>query len=336
MSGLFNGVIIRLTLRATHEPQARAAVRPAWPSILIGISALLKATARATAWPPVVLGTFGYLVLALTALIVGGSVLGAEIEDGSIVHLLATPVSRRSVVLSKYLLAVALTVVFAAVPEYLAGAIATGPGSKLAIGLFVGALAGSVIYNALFLMLTAAFSPGRALAFGLLYVLLWEGLLANLVPGVGLLSAGHYSLAVANSIAHNSDAAREPDAGTAVGLGLVVTVAALVVAVQRLSGLLAQGRRGLIAAPPPRPSGACWRPAEGRPVAGDDLGRHGQDPGPAGGSTAGSGANGSSAGPSAAHQAWVHACTPSGVAASVVMSSRVWPGVAISLTDGLS
>ncbi len=234
MSGLFNGVIMRLTLRATLS-RKRALLFAAPAIILIGISALLKATAKSPVWPPEVLGTIGYLVLALTALIVGGSVLGAEIEDGSIVHLLATPVSRRTVILSKYVVAVALTIAFAAVPEYLAGAIATGPGSSLAIGLFVGALAGSVIYNALFVMATAVFSPSRALAFGLLYVLLWEGLLAGLVPGVALLSANHYSLAIANSIANNSDLHANLTAGTGAGMGLVVTAAALVLAVRRLS-----------------------------------------------------------------------------------------------------
>src|SRR5271165_397361 len=240
MSGLFNGVIIRLTLRATMS-RKRALLFAVPAIILIGISALLKATAHSSVWPPEILGTVGYLVLALTALIVGGSVLGAEIEDGSIVHLLATPVSRRTVVLSKYVVAVALTVAFAAVPEYLAGAIATGAGSKLAIGLFVGALAGSIIYNALFVMATAVFSPGRALAFGLLYVLLWEGLLASLVPGVGLLSAEHYSLAVANSIAKNSALHANLTAGTGVGMGLVVTVVALVLAVNRLSAFSLKG-----------------------------------------------------------------------------------------------
>jgi ABC-2 type transport system permease protein len=234
MSGLINGVVLRLTLRATLS-RKRALLFALPAVILIGLSALLTETANGNGWQPVFLGTFGYtIILALTALLVGGSVLGAEIEDGSIIHLLATPVSRRSVVLTKYLLAVALTIVFAAVPEYLAGAIASGAGSKLAIGLFVGALAGSVIYNALFLMLTAAFSPGRALALGLLYVLVWEGLLANLVPGVGLLSAGHYSLAIANSIAHNGALHANLTTGTAVGMGLVVTVAALILAVQRL------------------------------------------------------------------------------------------------------
>ncbi len=241
MSGPINGVVLRLTLRATLS-RKRALLFAIPAVILIGLSALFTETAQGNDWQPVLLGTFGYtVILALTALLVGGSVLGAEIEDGSIVHLLATPVSRRSVVLTKYLLAVALTILFAAVPEYLAGAIASGAGSKLAVGLFVGALAGSVIYNALFLMLTAAFSPGRALALGLLYVLIWEALLANLVPGVGLLSAGHYSLAIANSIAHNGALHANLTTGTAVGMGLVVTIAALILAVQRLSAFSIKG-----------------------------------------------------------------------------------------------
>jgi ABC-2 type transport system permease protein len=240
MSGLFNGVIIRLTLQATlNRKRALLFALPA--IILIGISAALKATAQSPVWPPEVLGTVGYLVLALTALIIGGSVIGGEIEDGSIVHLLATPVSRRTVVLSKYLVAVVLTVAFAAVPEYLAGAIATGAGSRLAIGLTVGAVVGACIYNALFVMLTAMASPTRALAFGLLYVLLWEGLLSNLVRGVGLLSINHYSLAVANSIAHVSALNPNITTGTGIGMGVAVTVIALVLAVNRLSAFSIKG-----------------------------------------------------------------------------------------------
>jgi ABC-2 type transport system permease protein len=233
-------VIITLTLRATMS--RKRAMLFALPAIfLIGFSAALKATAHGTTWPPVFLGQVGYLILALTALIIGGSVIGAEVEDGSIVHLLATPVSRRSVVLSKYAVSVALTVLFAAVPEYLAGAIATGPGSSLAIGLLVGAIAGSFIYNALFVMLTAVFSPSRALAFGLLYVLLWEGLLSSLVGGVALLSAEHYSLAIANGISPNSQLHANLTAATGIGMGVVVSAAALVLAVNRLSAFSLKG-----------------------------------------------------------------------------------------------
>jgi ABC-2 type transport system permease protein len=240
VSGLVNSVVIRLTVRATMS-RKRALLFALPAVVLIGISALLTKTAHSPVWPPEVLSTVGYLVLALTALIVGGSVVGGEIEDGSILHLLATPVRRRSVLLSKYLVAVGLTVVFAAVPEYLAAAIAKGPGNSLTIGLLVGALAAAVIYNALFVFLTAALSPGRALAIGLLYVLLWEGLLANLVPGIGLLSIGQYSLAIANSIAHNSLLHANLSTGTGVAMAAVVTVVALALAVSRLSAFSVKG-----------------------------------------------------------------------------------------------
>lgn len=240
MSGVVNGVVMRLTLRgALSRKRAMLFALPA--IVLIGISALLKATATGSTWPPEVIGTVGYLILALTALIVGGSVLGAELDDGSILHLLATPVPRRTIVLSKYVVAVALTVVFAAVPVYLAGAIATGASSKLTIGLLVGALAGAVIYNAIFLMLTAVLSPGPALAIGLLYILLWEGLLASFVPGVGLLSAEHYSLAIANSIAHNGGLHANLTVATGTSMGLVVTAVCLALASICLSGFSVKG-----------------------------------------------------------------------------------------------
>jgi ABC-2 type transport system permease protein len=231
---------MRLTLRAAMS--RRRALLFALPAILlIVISAALKATAKSASWPPDVLSILGYLLLALTALIVGGSVLGAEMDDGSILHLLATPVSRRTIVLSKYLVAVALTVVLVAIPEYVACAIAVGATNKLTIGLVIGALAGAVIYNAIFLMLTALVSPGPALAIGLLYILLWENLLASLVPGVGLLSVNHYSLAIANSIAHNSNLQPNLTAGTATGMGIAITAICLALATISLSGFNVKG-----------------------------------------------------------------------------------------------
>ena len=62
-------------------------------------------------------------------------------------------------------------------------------GSKLALGLFVGALACAVIYNAVFIMVSVATT--RAIAVGLLYVLIWEALLSNFVSGARLLSVSH-------------------------------------------------------------------------------------------------------------------------------------------------
>jgi ABC-2 type transport system permease protein len=230
---LINPVVIRVTFGATMG-RKRALLFALPAVILIGVSGLLKIAAHSPVWPPEFLGTFGFtVVLPLTALIIGTSVLGAEIDDGSIVHLLATPVSRSSVIVSKFAVAVGLTAAFGAVPEYLAGAIAKGPASSLTLGLFAGALAAAVIYNALFVLLSVLTS--RAIAVGLLYLLVWEGLLGNLVPGVRLLSAGQYSLSVANSIAHDSALNSHLGLGTAAPLAVIATVLALVLASRRLS-----------------------------------------------------------------------------------------------------
>src|SRR6266702_2631756 len=106
-----------------------------------------------------------------------------------------------SQVLGVFGFTVVLPAAFVAVPELLAGLIATGGPTKLAVGLFIGALAGSVMYNAIFVMVSVVTT--RAIAYGLAYVLVWEGLLGNLVSGARLLSVGQYSLGVANGIAHN-------------------------------------------------------------------------------------------------------------------------------------
>jgi ABC-2 type transport system permease protein len=207
-------------------------------------------------WPSHVLGTFGFSVLIpLTALIIGTSVLGAEIDDGSIVHLLATPVRRTSVIMTKFLVATGLTMLFAAVPELIAalisgggsipasgppdaGLVTIGTGS-FAVALFTGALACSVIYNAVFVMVSAATT--RAIAVGLLYVLVWEVLLSNFVSGVKLLSVSHYGLGIANGLA--SDPALEAGLGllTSVVMGAIVTVVALALAMNLLSSFTLKG-----------------------------------------------------------------------------------------------
>ena len=240
MSGVQGRVVAALTLRATMG-RKRAFLFAIPPLVLVLVTVALKlAHPEQASWPVDILGVFGLtVVLPLTALIIGTSVLGAEIDDGSIVHLLATPVSRAVVIGAKYAVAVLLTMIFAAVPELVAGLIATGGPTKLALGVFAGALAGSVMYNAIFVMLSAVTT--RAIAWGLLYVLIWEGVLGNLVAGARLLSVGQYSLGIADSIAHDPGLNAALGLPTAVILGALVTAAALVVAVRRLASFSLRG-----------------------------------------------------------------------------------------------
>src|SRR5215831_5674612 len=208
MFGVQGRVITLITLRATMG-RKRALLFAIPPLILLLVTVLLRlAHPDDPSWPSQVLGIFGFtVVLPLTALIIGTSVLGAEVDEGSILHLLATPVPRSVVIWSKY--------------------------------AFAGALAGSVMYNAIFVMLSVVTT--RAIALGLAYVLVWEGLLGNFVSGARLLSVGQYSLGVANAIAHNTTLNASLSLGTSAVMGVIVTAAALVVATAALSSFSLKG-----------------------------------------------------------------------------------------------
>jgi ABC-2 type transport system permease protein len=240
MSGIINGTVAKITFRATMG-RKRAFLFAIPPVILLLVTVLLKvARPERASWPADILGVFGFsVVLPLTALIIGTSVLGAEIDDGSVVHLLATPVRRSTVIMTKFAVAAVLTMIFVAVPELVAGLIATGGATRLTVGLFVGALAGSVIYNAVFVMLSVVTT--RAIAVGLLYLLVWEAVLGNFVSGARVLSVGQYSLGVANSIARNASLNAHLGLTTAIVMGAVVTVLTLAFAIRRLGAFSLKG-----------------------------------------------------------------------------------------------
>ena len=236
---MLNPTVAAITARATLG--RRRAILFAVPAlILIALTLILRASHPAGAqWPDNVLGDFGFSVLLpFTALIIGTGVLGAEIDDGSVIHLLATPVRRADVIVTKFAVAVGLTALFAAVPELIAGELAPNSG-KLALALFVGALVGSVVYSAVFVL--ASVVTTRAIAFGLLYVAIWEGLLSNLVGGVRILSIAHYSLGVANAIYPDQNLRAGLSLSTSLILAIVITVGGLYLAARRLAAFSLTG-----------------------------------------------------------------------------------------------
>jgi ABC-2 type transport system permease protein len=81
----------------------------------------------------------------------------------------------------------------------------------------------------------------RAIAVGLLYVLIWEALLSNFVSGARLLSISHYGLGIANGIAHDSALDAGLTVVTSVVMGVIVTAVALVLAVNLLTSFTLKG-----------------------------------------------------------------------------------------------
>lgn len=137
-------------------------------------------------------------LLPIVALVYGTAALGAEIEDGTAVYLLTKPVSRAQIIAGKLLAAWALTSATVLVSGLAAGAVglAGTPGAGILPGFGIALVAGSLVYVALFLMLSVRTS--RALIAGLVYVFVWEGLINGLFAGTRLLSVRHYTLSVAD------------------------------------------------------------------------------------------------------------------------------------------
>ncbi|WP_034266032.1 ABC transporter permease [Actinospica robiniae] len=201
---MFNSTVAWISFRALFG-RRRALLFALPAAILVLITLALKgANGTVQDWPAIVLGRVGAgAVVPLTALLVGTSVLGSEIDDNSVLHLLATPVPRRAVILSKTAVSAAVTFLFAALPVLIAGVIAQSGVHALSVGCFLGATLGSVVYSCLFVMISAALR--HPVIYALAYVALWEELISNLVSGAKYLSIEQWSLGLAHSVSKSGD-----------------------------------------------------------------------------------------------------------------------------------
>jgi ABC-2 type transport system permease protein len=171
------------------------------PVVLIGLAVVVRvlvgadpAAARDT------LEGLGLIVIVpLVALLATTALLAPEIDDGSISYLLAKPISRHSIVISKLLVAATCVVVFAAVPMLVAGLILLADEPALGVGFALGSLAAGFAYCALFALLSVM--NRHAVVIGLIYLLIWEGLLGGLLAGVRWLSVTRWASALIEQVA---------------------------------------------------------------------------------------------------------------------------------------
>lgn len=233
-----NGVIARITLRQLLS-RRRTLLLLLLGAVLVLVAVVFRLAgeeARALPFTSGLLSDLGVATLMpLVALLFGTGAMGAEIEDGTAVFLLAKPISRRTIVLTKLAVAAACSVALTCGPMLIAGLVAAGGlGDGLVTGLVAGAAIGSVLYCAVFVALSLV--TGRALVFGLAYVLIWEGLLASLFAGTQTFSIRQVTLAFAHAIGNipNSTLAAPVDLTTAVVVGAAVLAGATLLAIRRL------------------------------------------------------------------------------------------------------
>ncbi len=173
-------------------------------------------------------------MMPLLGLIAGTGSIGPEIDEGSIVYLLAKPLNRYSIVITKLAVAVGVIVAFGVVPIAVAGLIMTGSLSGVAGSYAVGAFVAGLAYAAVFLCLSVI--TKNAVVVGLIYALIWESLIGGIVPGAQTLSIQQWSLAVTEQV-YFPGASSAVDFGTGLVLLLVVTVGATAYAGRRLQTL---------------------------------------------------------------------------------------------------
>src|SRR5262245_19589697 len=97
-----DAAIIRITVRGLLGRRRFLLLLPL-PLLVVGLAALTSGyDVKPVDWVPPVLGVLGVSVtLPLVALVVGTGVLGSEIDDGTVLHILTKPVPRSTIVLSK-------------------------------------------------------------------------------------------------------------------------------------------------------------------------------------------------------------------------------------------
>ena len=136
-------------------------------------------------------------IMPIVTMTIAAAAFGNELEDRTLYYLILKPISRVHIALAK----VVATFVLTAPVVVASGVVATAlVGAEVGAVLTVGValLAGVAAYASIFTW--AGLITPRALSYGLVYVLVWEGLLSSFLTGVRYLSVRGYTLSLLHGI----------------------------------------------------------------------------------------------------------------------------------------
>ena len=136
-------------------------------------------------------------ILPIVTMTVASAAFGNELEDRTLYYLVLKPISRVQIALAK----VAATFVLTAPVVVAGGVVATalvGADAGAVVTVGIALLAGVAAYASIFTW--AGLITPRALSHGLVYVLVWEGLLSSFLTGVRYLSVRGYTLSLLHGI----------------------------------------------------------------------------------------------------------------------------------------
>ena len=220
---MISPTIVRLGLRSIFG-RWRGVLLVVLPLVLVGISVLVRGLVGddLDAAEGTLYGLGLVVVVPLVALLATSGLLAPEIDDGSISYLLAKPISRHTIVASKLLVALACVLVFGSLPMLLSGLVLRSGSPSFAVGFALASLVGGAAYCALFALLSVL--TRHAVVIGLIYLLVWEGLLGGLLDGIRWLSITRWSAELVDQVADLSLVQHLPLAYAVIAFVVVLVV----------------------------------------------------------------------------------------------------------------
>jgi ABC-2 type transport system permease protein len=163
---------------------------------------------------------------AFIAVVIGASALAEEREDGTILYLVATPLPRIALIVSK--VAAAWTVAMALLVPSLVASAAIALGGELTADEVVWPLVGVALACLCYCAASAwlAMMVRRPVVLGVLYILLWEGSIATFAASADRFSIAAYGRAIAVEGVIDVNA---PDASAVTAVVVLAAVTALAV-----------------------------------------------------------------------------------------------------------
>jgi ABC-2 type transport system permease protein len=172
------------------------------------------------------------LVLPVVALVFAGAAIGDLRDDKTLVYLWLRPMDRWPIVLGAALAAGTLAAPITIVPIVLA-AILTGAGNGIVTATLLATVVGLVAYVAVFTLFGVWLK--RFIVWGLAYILIWEGFIAQAGAGVARVALRKYTRSIlVDRTGADLDLA-DFSLATAVITPVVVAVAAIAIASWRLA-----------------------------------------------------------------------------------------------------
>jgi ABC-2 type transport system permease protein len=234
--------ILLYTFRSCFPPKRRLAVLlPCAGALLFGLLAHAVHDPADRAFAEVAAGGIFGLVVPITALVIGDSVLGAEMRAGTFHFTWLSPAPTWKIVLGRFTAGAIVSLITIAPASALAAVIAGSPGS--AGVAFAAAAVGSIAYVAVFIAIATL--TRRNAVWSLAFVFLVERLLGTALTGIAQLSPTWESRAMFVGLLH--DVPRRivrtgiPQGGAAVVRLAIVTSVVLLVAIWRMGHMRMAG-----------------------------------------------------------------------------------------------